>query len=563
MDISSLFLENLTFGQWVDFIKRVVQIEGQQRVEFIKRVLNIENRQRRVTVGFLIAVVLVAIEEDDSGPNSASTEDFDGGDDVFCDAPETPVRSKEHLSPKRPSPQETRTLSDDSPTMVDGGSEDVEESPKECDEDSLEPTVLMLLDQFLKGGLIEGFPVDEVLSSVALKSTHKAHRFSAELDSGILELLKVEHKKAKTGEWALEWERDGITMHSLPIPGNSIPVIRGHGVIGGGFTVSEVFSVIRSPNCRKKWDPRFEFGLPLAVLNSDDIFAHSVQKGSFPVAARDFIVTLTTRRPSLRELFHVTKSVNVETGDVPGVVVPAEGAEGRVRAQLDFAGWILKASTKLGGVEAVYLVQVDPKGTLPTAIVRMVQNQTPLAISNISQYLATNGPIPFVLQVPAIESLNPTPEDALTFINESWNWQNSSYDLILDSVVSPAIDNANETSRGITCIPLAIPKHQFEKSGCTITVLLQSRGGKTIDGLVVKHGFLLGPGMSPVEEAERRDQILKGVVSNATLAVVMVWVEVVGQVEENTRFGIKIHLARGSGEGQVVVNGEPSGPIIC
>ncbi|KAI9340943.1 hypothetical protein BDR26DRAFT_861095 [Obelidium mucronatum] len=412
-----------------------------------------------------------------------------------------------------------------------------------------------------------GLSPETLLSSINLASPHKSHRFTSALNQAVLTVLQKEYfmflsemspsvTSPKQQRWNLEWEKDGITMHTLPVSGSQLAIVRGHGVIRG-YSINEIFSVIRNSTCRKKWDARYESGTPLAVLNSDDVFSHTVQKGSFPVSQRDFVVALTVRRPTRRELVYVTTSVKADTGDVPGVVVPADGESGRVRAQLDFAGWLLKETRY--GVEVSYLVQADPKGSIPSSIVKMVQNNTPLAISSVSTFLEQEGPIPFVVQVPDMPSLNPSTQ-TLTFTSESWNSTTNTYDLSMDAISpSPAVVSTNR-ERGVY-IPLAIPQHRFYQSGCNVKVQLSSRGGNKVNGLVVKSGLLVGHGVPGDLEVERRDGgLLKGVISSATTAVLLIWIE--GWETEGFKFGVRIHLEKGSWEGKVFVNDEVAGPIL-
>ncbi|KAJ3081099.1 hypothetical protein HDU99_006576, partial [Rhizoclosmatium hyalinum] len=269
---------------------------------------------------------------------------------------------------------------------------------------------------------------------------------------------------------------------------------------------------------------------------------------SFPVAARDFIISSTTRRPSRSDLIHASASVNVETGDVPGVVVPKNGQDGRVRAQLDFSGWILRqldSSNKK--IETIYIAQVDPKGTLPSSLVKLVQNGTPLLISSIQSYLETNGPAPFILQVPNEPVFNPT--SALTFTSESWNPMSQVYDFSAEAVV-PSANGSNDKR---ICVPLAIPKSSFYASGCNLKVQLSGRNGVSVDGFIVKGGLV----------SATKTELLNGIVGDATMAVVLVWVQAKNggdatSVQEGMKFGLKLRLGKGAEvhQGTVLLNGE-------
>jgi hypothetical protein len=109
-------------------------------------------------------------------------------------------------------------------------------------------------------------------------------------------------------------------------------------------------------------DPRYDYGESLEFFNIDEALSYSVQKGTFPVAARDLVCLISVRRTiletGLRKSAYIATSVNDPTA-------PSEG-RGRVRAHLAVAGWVLKQRKEGGGVDASYIVQVDPKGTIPS-----------------------------------------------------------------------------------------------------------------------------------------------------------------------------------------------------
>ncbi|KAJ3021099.1 UNVERIFIED_CONTAM: hypothetical protein HDU68_009805 [Siphonaria sp. JEL0065] len=637
MDLSSIFLENLSFRQWIDLIKAIITVEARQRpglLVFVVTAVVVLSVKRMKYLRLFIAQKLISIakvidsrslpspkpklnestshskstnstqtetiapslvsfavsegtvrpaqplaiaipkkrhvvaaaqsrgyikrsrsqetkKEDPIAPLSASTDDFDGGDDVFLDANEPPARARDsalNIAPGLALKLDASIVNSSASPAIAGYTPTSQESTPSSSTlqvqiEPQEPTLLDLVNRTVIGKEFSQISPESLLTSVGLISPYKPHLFSGALNQALFTVLRLEYLM-HSGEhkWNFEWDRNEITMHT--IPGYPFAVVRGGGIIRGGSSIPEIFAVIRSSNCRKLWDARFDSGTPLVVLGPDDYFSHTIQKGAFPVAARDFVVALTVRRPSRRELVSVSTSVKADTGDIPGVVVPSDGESGRVRGQLDFAGWLLKETNS--GVEAVYMVQVDPKGSIPSSVVKLVQNSTPLAISNVAGFLEKEGTIPFVLQVPDTPTVSLT-VNTLSFMSESWNPSSANYDLSMEAL-SPSV-GAGQRS---VCIPIAIPHKKFHQSGCNAKVSLSSRGGNNIDKLSVKSGVVIGGGMESTLDIERRDTLLKSVVSASTMAVLLVWIE---GASEGLKFGIKIHLERGSWASKVYVNG--------
>jgi hypothetical protein len=96
-------------------------------------------------------------------------------------------------------------------------------------------------------------------------------------------------------------------------------------------------------------------------MTSKDVLIYSVQKGTFPVAARD-LVTISTFDLSVKEGMYAVCSAKDES--------KAPATNGKVRADLLIAGWNFVKTEK--GVMCTYLVHVDPKGSIPAGIHRLI-----------------------------------------------------------------------------------------------------------------------------------------------------------------------------------------------
>ncbi|KAJ3121610.1 hypothetical protein HK100_012299 [Physocladia obscura] len=471
--------------------------------------------------------------------------------------------------------------------------------------------ILDYVDILTDGKDVALVPQEKFLTFTSLQSKHPEHQFSSSLDTAVTKVLELEYlmklqesNRPTKQNWTFEWEKNGIVVHTLAIPDSSIPIVRGKGKITGGFTISEIFSVIRSPTCRKKWDQRFESGTPLFIFNQDETIGHTIQKGSYFVPGRDMIVALTTRRPSHKELIHAVTSVDYKPStsiDITELLpLPRADNNNLVRANLTVSAWTLKSIFSNDGIngrvdeviEAVYIVQVDPKGNLPSAIVKLVQNSTPLVIPAVQTYLETNGPVPFILNIPPssaktaaslVHGLNPLPATLLPKL-ETWNADTRTYSLLLSvyrkSTTSRDVamnQNKNlhkhrHTAGELLRLSIAVPRLAFWTSGCAITaqvIATENNSATTTAAIRAAGAVFVGPGISTNVETRRRNGVLQGIVGDMTMAVVMVWINedaknyddvAAAAVADNTKeIRIKIEMAPAvdeqNSEGAVFFNG--------
>ena len=97
----------------------------------------------------------------------------------------------------------------------------------------------------------------------------------------------------------------------------------------------------------------------MEVLNSEESLVHSMQKGIFPVSGRDLAtVTRTCCEPEEKVWYNLSASV-IDSK------IPEDSK--RVRADLAIAGFVFKPRPDNERViDVSYIVQVDPKGTIPS-----------------------------------------------------------------------------------------------------------------------------------------------------------------------------------------------------
>ncbi|KAJ3225407.1 hypothetical protein HK099_006865 [Clydaea vesicula] len=256
-----------------------------------------------------------------------------------------------------------------------------------------------------------------------------------------------------------------------------LPYIRGDASFSREFTVQEWLSVIRNPTCRKVWDVRFEDAQVLKVLNNNETIAYSTQKGTFPVAARDF-VTKTSLIKENTGYYYLVYSVNPdEFADLTNV--PKEGYLGRVRGDLKIACWVL--IDKGSSIDISYIVGVDVKGNIPSTIIKSVQAQTPQCINKVEEYLKNKGPPCFVFR----EDLG----KGISSLTENLQENTLTIKFLYES------DSKEPSNSKRTGLRISIPKQNF-KNGANIGLNLEEKNGYKIFGKVEEPQEFLEVGKS-------------------------------------------------------------------
>ncbi|KAJ1564326.1 hypothetical protein HK405_015183, partial [Cladochytrium tenue] len=198
----------------------------------------------------------------------------------------------------------------------------------------------------------------------------------------------------------------GVAMATRDVSGAPIPAVRGDAK-WSGFTILEALSVIKSFHARQTWDARFDGGRIVEHLNLDDLLAHTQQKGTFPVSGRDL---------STVSRMHYEDGLSANVIHTSTSVIDPACPEDpkRVRADLALAAWVLRrdqgsaaAADGTAPIAVSYIVQVDIKGSVPASLIKAVQAQTPMCIAEVANYLAREGPLPFLVR--HILGLEPTP----------------------------------------------------------------------------------------------------------------------------------------------------------
>ncbi|KAK3828904.1 MAG: hypothetical protein J3Q66DRAFT_275962, partial [Benniella sp.] len=189
---------------------------------------------------------------------------------------------------------------------------------------------------------------------------------------------------------------DGVFKHySRVISGAGLPMLRGEGVISGGWTVEQINAAIESAGCRQIWDERFENLSIAETFNSNEYLFHITLRGIGSLTGRDLAgVTIIDRDPQTSALYNVSTSVLDNT-------IPEDPS--RVRAILELSGWSLRPIFDGRGntisVNVTYVIQLDIRGSLPNSVLKSVSASMMTVVPRLNDFINDIGHPPYAYHI--------------------------------------------------------------------------------------------------------------------------------------------------------------------
>ncbi|KAJ3101463.1 hypothetical protein HDU97_001338 [Phlyctochytrium planicorne] len=175
----------------------------------------------------------------------------------------------------------------------------------------------------------------------------------------------------------------GAQISTKESPNSAMPITKGEAVFPAKFTIEDILATLRHVDARKVWDARFE-DMEIVEEYGDELrqwgLVHSYQKGQFLVSGRDFIVTF--------KIFRTPTHVYFVQTSAPDPRFPA--SKSLVRGQLYLGVWVM-APQEDGSTLVTYITHVDPAGTIPQSILRIVVAETPGCVGAVREYLEKHG----------------------------------------------------------------------------------------------------------------------------------------------------------------------------
>ncbi|GJJ73715.1 hypothetical protein EMPS_06073 [Entomortierella parvispora] len=236
--------------------------------------------------------------------------------------------------------------------------------------------------------------LDSSRSSTLLSSSVPLPHRHSETARKALAMFKV-LASSPEDRWRAVSTEGTFKCYSRIISGAGLPMLRGEGVITGGWTVEQINAVIESSGCRQIWDERFENLSIAETFNSNEYLFHVTLRGIGSLTGRDLAgVTIIDRDPQTSALCNVSTSVLDPT-------IPED--PGRIRAMLELSGWSLRPTFDNHGntvsVSVTFVIQIDIRGTLPTSVVKSMTSSMMTAVSRLNQFINKTGYPPYASHI--------------------------------------------------------------------------------------------------------------------------------------------------------------------
>ncbi len=168
-------------------------------------------------------------------------------------------------------------------------------------------------------------------------------------------------------DWTLVTEEDGVEVSQRPVPGRSLPVLRGIGVVDANLF--RVLAVIRDVERHTEWVHDCSESRLLGIEGEAVAYAYNRSDAPWPVSDRDVVVrTETLVLEAGIEVEVRFRSVEHDSQDEVDGVVRMPRLRGHYRLR------VLEA----GRTQVEYQVDADPGGRLPAWLVRRTARDIPL-----------------------------------------------------------------------------------------------------------------------------------------------------------------------------------------
>ncbi|KAJ8472575.1 hypothetical protein ONZ51_g8423 [Trametes cubensis] len=253
------------------------------------------------------------------------------------------------------------------------------------------------------------------------------------------------HSQPATDGWTVVSEKDfPVRRRVYPEISPVIPVHKGEKVIEG-VAAEEIASVLKSYDCRKQWDTRFDSVNMLEAYGADAHTAFMVMKGGFPFRDRGFYVSSLIARetvppPASRRnaaeaeqlssesraaIFYVSASFSPES--VNHFAASKYNAYSLPIGRVFVDAWILETldpysaeKYAIPSTRCCRVVAVDYAGSIPAAMNSTINGMLPKSILAVESYLKNLSPSPLIRLPPAGFMLAPPPEDKLRTPQAGW-----------------------------------------------------------------------------------------------------------------------------------------------
>jgi len=199
----------------------------------------------------------------------------------------------------------------------------------------------------------------------------------------IIDELLAESEEGEVNDWKFVHEKKGVKVWRKKPKGESLYLMKGYGTIH--MPMETIKTLLLDFEEKARYDPMWITGerLEASQTAADGTMYETLRmcfKSPGPVTNRDFVVFGIAKTLPDGTFVQVSKSITH-----PG----APEDRNYVRGELRASGFILKPIDGGKAANVIYIVGVDPKGSVPKFVVNLVSTKQPMNINTIKDYLAT------------------------------------------------------------------------------------------------------------------------------------------------------------------------------
>ncbi|CAD8179138.1 unnamed protein product [Paramecium octaurelia] len=174
--------------------------------------------------------------------------------------------------------------------------------------------------------------------------------------------------------WQLQSEKGGFIIHTRFDENSGQTMSRGEGIVP--YSIEQIYEIIEKVEKRGDYDSLFDSGYMHKKIDQDTgILYQRFKTIKIVVKSRDFVLVSRVFREENKWII-VAKSI--EYPDIPPI-------KDSVRGELKIAGWVLQKMEQ--GTKACFITMVDPKGSIPTAIVASSAKEQGLCVEKVKNLL--------------------------------------------------------------------------------------------------------------------------------------------------------------------------------
>ncbi|KAF7730802.1 hypothetical protein EC973_001320 [Apophysomyces ossiformis] len=198
-------------------------------------------------------------------------------------------------------------------------------------------------------------------------------------------------------DWKEIGEKNDVKLYSKSVQGSPLPILRGEGIIGNGWSPEQVCSVIQCFGSRQIWDEYFEAGSVVERFSQKEYLVYTQMRSIFPIQSRDFSLLTIIESDSVSGMIHVA-TTSVADSQIPET-------KPHIRGRLPVSGWVLRPikneDDKTIKIKTTFISHMDLAGTtpLPPAIVRLLSTEVPACVDRVQSYLREHGCPPYIRRV--------------------------------------------------------------------------------------------------------------------------------------------------------------------